>query len=90
MLFKRKTRWDNTLILMAEASDFQQIKAHQDYIAKYPCPNCDKLKLRLVIDRRDRNGWESQIICDHCKATGIMNSGGVKFNLSGIPEEPKK
>jgi hypothetical protein len=88
-LFKR-TRTPNTTIITAETADFQHIREHKDFIEKYPCPNCNELHLRLVKHLQGKKGWETQIICDHCKSTGVMNTEGVEFNLSGVPEKEVK
>ena len=86
----KKTRISNTVILNQESNDFQQVKAHREYVAKYPCPNCNQLKLLLIKHTQGAKGWESQVICNNCKSTGLMNSTGIEFNLSGIPEETVK
>ena len=85
--FLHKPRVANTTIINVETQDFIRIKEHREFIIKYPCPNCNKLKLHLVKHEQGRNGWETQIICDSCRSTGIMNSTGIEFNLSGIPEK---
>lgn len=88
--FTRKTRIDNATILRAETQDFIRIKEHRLFIAKFECPNCKTLKLKLILHKQVKGDWETQILCDGCQATGVMNKDGIEFNLSGIPRKEAK
>ena len=87
-LFKNRT--PNKTILTAETRDFQQIREHNKFIREHPCPNCSTKNLQLVKHQQGGKGWETQVTCTHCGSTGVMNSTGAAFNLSGIPEKEVK
>lgn len=86
----RRSRISNTIIFPREKADLEAIKQHQDYIKHYPCPNCSELKLTLTKHVQGKLGWETQVLCNHCKADIIMDSTGLHVNLSGVPEREVK
>lgn len=89
-LFKTPNRISNKTIIPLIELDFQRLLQLRSYIESQECPNCKNKQLKLTIHEQGKEGWETQILCGACASTGVMNSTGVHFNLSSIPEKTEK